>query len=362
MFQTVPFFLLSTQMACTGASTGEVTPQPATPAEVTPAEATPSVEPLLDTPAPTAVEASAYPEQVITLMREGRVEELAERIRYPLVRPFPLDRVREPAAFVERYDEIFDEAYREKIVNSEPSDWGGFGWRGRSYEGMWVAEDEDIIHTLNHESPAEEARRLALNEAIRGVLHPSLRDFTEPVLYMETTKFKIWVEAREDDTHRYAAWSRRKALSDEPDLVLEGSSSSHGSMRLVNYDFQSGDYTYTVDPRSMKSGMPGITVEQGGTELLEQEGRWVSMASVVADPAPGPLTFTLTGKETLQAYTAMPRGDEPTNVQDFLETNGLILLEHQLTTDPDPNPGNPYESRILTTRSYTIHHILRATH
>ena len=79
MFQTMPALLLSTQVACTGPGTGEITPQPesppaeAAPAEATPAEAAPPVEPPSASPAPSAAETGAYPEQIITLMREGRV-------------------------------------------------------------------------------------------------------------------------------------------------------------------------------------------------------------------------------------------------------------------------------------------------
>jgi hypothetical protein len=297
-----------------------------------------------------------YPEQVITLMREGRIEALAERVRYPLKRTFPLSSLWQPADFVERYDEIFDEAYRQKIIASTEGSWNHFGWRGRSYEGLWVDEDEDIIRAINHESPAEEARRLALIESIRAILHPSLQDFAEPLEYMETAKFKIWIDKTADGSYRYASWSRRFSLSGEPDLVLTGGSLElSGSMGGKIYTFTNGDVQYQVFASgSAKSGRPYITVEQGGKQLLRQEGQWVDLATVVADPSPGPDTFAPTGRETLQSYVAMESTTYWSGVETFLKAHRLTLLEHSRIDSLEGNDPVPYGEHPSVTETYTI--------
>jgi hypothetical protein len=294
-------------------------------------------------------ELALYPEKVITLMREERIEELAQLVRYPLKRPFPLSRLWQPADFVERYDELFDPAYRAKIIASEPGHWNHHGWRGRTYEGLWVYEDEDIIRAIARESPAEKARRLALVEQVRGVIHPSLQDFAEPLVYIETTKFKIWLDRLADGTRRYASWSRGKPLSAEPDLVLSGGELQMvGSMNNEIHTFQNGDTTYQVFPSGHpKFGWPYIEVRQGDDLLLEQPARWVDLASVVADPMPGPVTFTPTGRETLSEMVRMPGKSDIERVRGLVLAHGFVLLAHELhdsldgddPVEPGKHPG-----------------------
>ena len=288
------------------------------------------VVPERESPASDMPESERYPEQVITLMREGRVAALAERVRYPLKRPFPLSRLRQPADFVARYHQIFDEAFQAKIIASKPNQWSHYGWRGRAYEGLWVDEDEDIIQAIAHESSAEKADRLALVEQVRAVLHPSLQDFAAPLVYIETTKFKIWLDRTADGTRRYASWSRSKPLSAEPDLVLSGGALERvGRMNDEIHTFRNADATYQVFPSGdPKSGWPYIEVRQGDQLLLEQSARWVDLATVVADPMPGPLSFVPTGRETLQSFMEPSGSSALERMRSLLAPHGMVLLSH----------------------------------
>ena len=348
------FLSLGLSLGCSSEPTATA-PEPAQPAASLDAEEAVEV----------AVEAAAevqpageshYPEALIELLKADRVEALAERVDYPLDRPFPLSKVRSSADFIARYSEIFDPEFKQSIIDSRPEQWEHFGWRGRAYGGLWVQETEDRIRAINHESAAEEAQRLALLSDIRALIHPSLKDFSQPLAYLETTKFKIWVEALEGDRLRYAAWSRRLSLADEPDLILEGvEEAMAGSMGGVTYVFVNGDVRYTVLPSgSPKTGHPSISVTQDGVPLLEQEARWVDLAGVLADPLPGPKTYTPTGRETLTAPVSMPPVAEPEWFEAFLEAHGFVLLDRVHTDSLEGDDPVPFGEHPGVTHRWTI--------
>jgi hypothetical protein len=75
-------------------------------------------------------------------------EALSEHIRYPLGRGNSIPPVNNRQEFLERYDEIFDGALREKILQSNPSeDWRSMGWRGiMLYDGdVWIDYDGTLV-------------------------------------------------------------------------------------------------------------------------------------------------------------------------------------------------------------------------
>ena len=74
-------------------------------------------------------------------------------------------------------------------------------------------------------------------------LHPSLKDFKRLAGIYQTDTKLIRIDKLRDDTFRYAAWSKSKPMSSEPELVLQGGETGIIENAIV---FRNGDYTYIV--------------------------------------------------------------------------------------------------------------------
>ncbi len=74
-------------------------------------------------------------------------------------------------------------------------------------------------------------------------LHPSLRDFKRLAGVYQTDTELIRIDKLRDDTFRYAAWSKSKPMSSEPELVLYGGKTGIIENAIV---FRNDDYTYIV--------------------------------------------------------------------------------------------------------------------
>ena len=70
-------------------------------------------------------------ERFIKHVEERNIEQLARYVEYPLHQPFKIPSIKDEAAFVSRFDEVFDEELMEAITHSSiEDDWSAVGWRG----------------------------------------------------------------------------------------------------------------------------------------------------------------------------------------------------------------------------------------
>ncbi len=172
---------------------------------------------------------------------------LAHLVSYPLQRRAPLASIDNPGQFLEVYDEIIDEKIIMAISTSRASsDWSEMGWRGIMFQnGLLWLDEEGKITAINYETEKGKRKRAELIKADRSNVNNSLRNFAEPVLEWETTKFRIRIDRLTDNKFRYSAWPVNKKTTEQPDLVLRnGSITFDGSGGNHHYDFESGPYHY----------------------------------------------------------------------------------------------------------------------
>jgi hypothetical protein len=192
----------------------------------------------------------------IEAVKTDNPDKIGDHIAYPLRRKNPLPPVKDKADFVARYDDIFDDKLKAAIINSDvDEDWSQVGWRGIIYRptdlismpgAMWFQDDENgKLYALNYHSPREIELGKKLAEKDRSDIFEALRDFESNATILETDKFVIRIDRMADNSDRYAAWSKPKSMSDEPDIVIkDGTWHWDGSGGNRYYIFKNGKYVY----------------------------------------------------------------------------------------------------------------------
>jgi hypothetical protein len=174
---------------------------------------------------------------LINHLKKGNKKLVAEMVSYPFPREYPIPPVQNEQAFVARFDEIFDNTLKQRIINSKPSkDWSEVGWRGVMLHDGEVWIDSNVkLAAINYQSETERKMKVRLIEADRARVHSSLKKFKKPVYILETSKYRIRIDETEEGIYRYASWSIGKSMREKPDLVI-----SSGEM---NYEGTGGNHT-----------------------------------------------------------------------------------------------------------------------
>ena len=122
-----------------------------------------------------------------------------------------------------------------------------------------------------------ERRRAELLVAEKNGLHESVREFERAVLLFETAKCRIRIDALDEVTYRYAAWSRGAPMSEKPDLILhDGEWIPEGSLGNGAYKFTNGNYVYecyygVTGPVGGTYPCAVLTVCKNGEKILSQD-------------------------------------------------------------------------------------------
>lgn len=209
-------------------------------------------------------------------------EAIANRVKFPFKREYPIPPVKDKADFIKRYNQIFDKVLIEKIVKSNPAkDWSEVGWRGimLNQGDLWIDTDGRII-SINHQSEEElKLKNSKISEQKKNV-NPSLSNFKEPVAILETSKFRIRIDDLGNDNYRYASWSIKNKMTDIPDLVIEkGTFHADGTGGNHHYEFKKGNFRYECHfiVLGEKGSAPAmLIVYQSEKEILSQDAKIVS--------------------------------------------------------------------------------------
>jgi len=188
-------------------------------------------------------------EAFIKLIKDRNLEVLKTKVSYPLKREQPLPDVKYPSNFASRFDNIFDEGFIAKIVASDiDRDWSAMGWRGLMFDNgqLWLDYDGNLI-SVNYQSPEEQRMKKLLMQDNKASLHESIRDFQEPMVVIETRKFRVRIDKLADGSFRYASWNVNAPNNAKPDLILQnGQRHFEGSGGNHWYGFRSGDFKYEI--------------------------------------------------------------------------------------------------------------------
>ncbi|MBF4492463.1 hypothetical protein IRZ83_06205 [Flavobacterium sp. JLP] len=202
---------------------------------------------------------------------------VASFISFPLSREYPIPAVKNKAEFLKRYDQIFDAALKAEIVKSNPAkDWSEVGWRGimLNQGTLWIDTDGKII-SINYQSKAETALKNKLISGEKTKLHSSIATFKKPLYILETSKFRIRIDDLGNENYRYASWSIKKSMSEEPDLIISnGKWIADGSGGNSKFNFKKGAYLYEcyiIVLGTSDSPPASLTIYQNGEEILSQD-------------------------------------------------------------------------------------------
>jgi len=183
----------------------------------------------------------------IQAIKGNNPDDIASFILYPLKREAPLPAIADKNDFIKRFKEVFDDELVRMIVNSDlENDWSEVGWRGISLRNgeLWL-DESGKVRSINYQSEAEKKLKSKLLEEVKGQLHPSLKDFVNPALEWETSKFRIRVDDLGNNKFRYAAWPVSCSTSEKPNIIISGGKIEfEGSGGNHTYVFSNGDFQY----------------------------------------------------------------------------------------------------------------------
>ena len=217
----------------------------------------------------------------ISNVKNDKKEAVASMISYPFKREYPIPAIKNKADFVKRYSEIFDSTLRNEIIKSNPAkDWSEVGWRGimLNQGTIWIDTDGRLI-SINYQSEFEKDLKDKIIAKDKTKLHPSIAKFKAPECVLETNKFRVRIDDLGNDNYRYASWSIKKQMNEEPDLIItKGKWFQEGTGGNHRFEFKKGQYIYEcyIAPLREKDAAPAsLTIYQNKKVILSQDAKIV---------------------------------------------------------------------------------------
>ena len=225
-------------------------------------------------------------ESIMKSIAYGDAKTLASLTIYPIERRYPLHNIVDSSDMIKRFNQIFDQKFRDKMKSSKASDWHSYGWRGYSYgedNSLWVY---DSLTVINYYSPQEKALYDQLVKKEMASLHESLRDnnWRPFCCYMDMTDGSIVrVDIRtskavkdeifyvkKDDKFRMSIYPQGSNLMGKPLLVLNGNVNIEGSANIMDYCFKNGETKIEFGDSSFKDGKELLRITKNGKETIHE--------------------------------------------------------------------------------------------
>ncbi len=214
-------------------------------------------------------------------VKEDKKEAVANMTSYPFKREYPIPAIKNKTEFIKRYNEIFDVALKNEIIKSNPAkDWSEMGWRGimLNQGTIWFDTDGRLI-SINYRSKFEKDLKNNIIDKEKTKLHASIAKFKAPECILETSKFRIRIDDLGNNNYRYASWSLKKKMTQEPDLVIsKGKVILDGNGGNHRFEFKKGEYIYEchISPLRENGTAPaGLTIYQNKKIILSQDAEIV---------------------------------------------------------------------------------------
>lgn len=183
----------------------------------------------------------------INLLKTKNVTKLRTMVAYPLKRQYPLADVKNAKDFHSRYNYIIDSKFRGQLISSNvDKDWKSMGSKGIMFGNgdLWLDASGKII-AINYQSNIERGQRKKLIDMDKRNIHPTLRNFDEPILVMKTAQQQIRIDKLADGKYRYAAWPATAKFNTTPTLAISGGSYvPEGSGGNHKYEFTNKGSVY----------------------------------------------------------------------------------------------------------------------
>ena len=225
-------------------------------------------------------------ESIMKSIAYGDAKTLASLTIFPIERRYPLHNIVDSSDMIKRFNQIFDQKFRDRMKLSKASDWHSYGWRGYSYgedNSLWVY---DSLTLINYYSPQEKVLYDQLVKKEIASLHESLRNnnWRPFCCYMDMTdgsivrvdicaskavKDEIY-HVRRDDKFRMAIYPKGYILMGKPLLVLNGDVNIEGSANIMDYCFKNGETKIEFGDSSFKDGKELLRITKNGKESIHE--------------------------------------------------------------------------------------------
>ena len=225
--------------------------------------------------------------QLVAALSANDKSAVARLFRYPVAPSVPLALIRNPEAFIRRYDELFDSKTIPLVLEGCKSPKANWERSAVTTSGpVWILGGEII----RLEVTTDKGRRAyaRANAVDARTLHPSVRNYDAVLLECRTKRHYVRIHSLPSDyvrirslpnerswRARYIAWKAGASPRSAPELSLTGGVVG-GSAGSFGYAFKSGIYTYEVfvPVDHMCEGgddcEPNLTVMMGERALSQQ--------------------------------------------------------------------------------------------
>jgi hypothetical protein len=237
----------------------------------------------------TDLEVFIYQQQVDSLIKwveNKNVEKIADKVIYPLDREYPLPDIQNSKEFISYYDTIFDDSIKSIITSATSnSNWTNMKAKGVKLNSgiLWFSHNI-YFSVINYYSKTELIKREKLLSDDKNSIHPSLREFDEPIMKFKTHKHIIRIDRMNDNSFRYCAWSLTDSTSNKPKFIIyKGLEFQSHSELCPYYQFKSNGLTYNIYAGCLVSGygFENLTPEQTGMISILQNGREIRKEQIV---------------------------------------------------------------------------------
>ena len=174
---------------------------------------------------------------IMKSIAEGDARKLASLCSYPLERKYPLHDIVNSSDLIRRFNQVFDNDFRDRMKKSKPSDWHSYGWRGYHYGEDYLLWVYDSLYVIDYYSPQENNLYEQLVKKEMGRKTKRKENFhIDPVAltYPQLQPFKL----RGDEEFRLAIYSKSSNLGGKPQILLDGYVEVGGSANYMDYIFK----------------------------------------------------------------------------------------------------------------------------
>ena len=143
---------------------------------------------------------------------------------------------------------------------------------------LWIDYDGKILGVV-YQSKVESIEKEKLINAERKSLHPSIKEYKQPIHILETTKFRIRIDDLGNGKYRYTSWSINNKMSEKPDIILDnGEYIPEGSGGNHTYEFKNKEFIYDCAIIVMGEDVSPparLTIYKGDKEIISQKAQIV---------------------------------------------------------------------------------------
>ena len=169
----------------------------------------------------------------IALVQKNDVQAIAAAVKYPFQRKYPLAAILNKEEFVENYPLIFDDALRNKIINSSADkNWVAVNqYRITLENGLLWLDHKGRIKRINYLPKKAQKYYQKLLRQDRQKLHKSVQKYWEPVLSWTSDQYEIRIDKENPYSYRLTLLPSNKSLESSPSIIIEGGQKEYEGIR-----------------------------------------------------------------------------------------------------------------------------------